>query len=468
MFKPSPQQRGLFGDGWLYPTILAEETDHPLVRLRPVLDTVLTQAELKLRIYYSPADGRPAFPPSVIFKMLMLEYLYGLSDVTVSKICRHDILFRWFIGVDVVEPIPDDTTLVRFRQRLGEEGFHEIFDALVFEAKQRGYLRKKLRILDATHVFSDTPKLGVIALLKQGMRKVIRMVAQKTKRLGAVLTAKYRAILRRTGRGKENVTAVVRKAKAFIREVRGTAGEGVEKMLSILGRVARGNPDHLVSFTDLDARWGRKSKDFAFGGYKVHIACAANGLVTSVEVLPGNGHEGVRMQAMLEAERAKGLEITEAAMDGLYDSAENRRYLKRRKIAAYIPARFAERAIDNFTVVGDRVRCKAKRYSVGKIRQEEGDLYYFSVADCKRCPGRGKCVSPHEVRKKVFLSDCRRLRTEMGREKYKARLAVERVFGQAKLWRGLRRARYHGLRGMGIQALMTFAVGNGLTLAAGP
>jgi len=266
MFKPSQQQCGLFGDGWLYQLIL--EDDHPLVRLRPLIDTVLAKAELKLRTYYALYEGRPSFPPSVIFKMIILEYLYGLSDVAVSKICRHDFLFRWFIGVDILDPIPDDTTLVKFRKRLREDGFREVFDELVFEAKKLGFLKKKLRILDATHVFSDTPKLGIIALLKQGMRKVIKAVAKKSKELGAALTVKYRDVLKRTGRGKEKVKEVARQAKAFIKEVRGKADEKVDTLLSILTRVARGNPDHLVSFTDLDARWGHKSKNFAFGGYK--------------------------------------------------------------------------------------------------------------------------------------------------------------------------------------------------------
>jgi len=174
------------------------------------------------------------------------------------------------------------------------------------------------------------------------------------------------------------------------------------------------------------------------------------------------------MREMIATELEKGLEIEAAAMDGFYDSADNREYLKGQEIAAYIPSRVAESEIDKFKVEGDRVRCKANKYSIGKIRQEKGDLYYFSVKDCKSCKWREKCVSPGEVRKKVYRSDCRKLRTEVHREKYKLRIVVEQLFGQAKRWRGLVRARYRGLRGMGIQALMTFAVGNLLVMVAGP
>jgi len=43
--------------------------------------------------------------------------------VIILMICVHNLLFRWFISVDMTDPIPDDTTLVKFRERLKDEGF---------------------------------------------------------------------------------------------------------------------------------------------------------------------------------------------------------------------------------------------------------------------------------------------------------------------------------------------------------
>jgi len=68
-------------------------------------------------------------------------------------------------------------------------------------------------------------------------------------------------------------------------------------------------------------------------------------------------------------------------------------------------------------------------------------LYYYSVKDWD-CPRVSHCVSPGEVRKKVSLSDCRRLRNEEWKEKYGERPVVERDFSHARLHRGLERARY--------------------------
>ena len=114
------------------------------------------------------------------------------------------------------------------------------------------------------------------------------------------------------------------------------------------------------------------------------------------------------------------------------------------------------------------MKCGEGKYSIGKIRQADGDLYYFSTRDCGSCPNRGKCVSAGEVRKKVFLSDCRRLRRTEWKEKYKIRTVVERDFGHAKRWRGLRRARYRGRGRVGIQALLTFITEDLLIMARGP
>jgi len=330
----------------------------------------------------------------------------------------------------------------------------------------------KLRILDATHVLSDTPKLGMRGLVRQGMNQVLKAIGKRSQEVAQGLRKKYQRVLN-YAKGKEETTrtAVKQAAAEFVREVKDLpelAGQAVQKLLPVIKRAARGNPDHLVSLTDPDARWGHKRKDKVFGGYKVHVSCDPNGLVTNVETLAGNVNEGDRIEPLIGPELAQGRPIEEVYADALYDDITNRKYLKGKGIKAFIPARVKRSQIDHFELEGDRVKCGQGKYSIGKIRQEDGDLYYFSTKDCRNCPNRGKCVSAHEVRKKVFLSDCRRLRRTEWKEKYKIRTVVERDFGHAKQWRGLRRARYRGRDKVGIQALLTFITEDLLILARGP
>lgn len=70
---------------------------------------------------------------------------------------------------------------MKFRKRLKDEGFKEIFNEFIEEAKRLDYGKGRSRIVDATHIFSGTPKLGLVRLIKQGMRKVIKRVEKRSK-----------------------------------------------------------------------------------------------------------------------------------------------------------------------------------------------------------------------------------------------------------------------------------------------
>jgi len=76
-----------------------------------------------VRDLYSKDAGRPSYPPKVMFKILFLEFYYNLSDVEVVKQLKFNVLFRYFAGLKAEDALPDDTSLVVFRKRLGEERF---------------------------------------------------------------------------------------------------------------------------------------------------------------------------------------------------------------------------------------------------------------------------------------------------------------------------------------------------------
>ena len=177
----SSSQLGIFGDGWIYRTVLNEVGDHPLIGLRPPVDEVLASVDEKLRGFYSPDEGRPSISPSVVLKMMLLEHLYNLSDVSISRLCVHDFLFRWFVGLDPTESVPDHSTLARFRKRLGKEDFREIFSELVTVAERRGHLKGRLRArtpkrIDVARIYSNILKRRAAALLGQGAKKVMERV----------------------------------------------------------------------------------------------------------------------------------------------------------------------------------------------------------------------------------------------------------------------------------------------------
>jgi len=127
--------------------------------------------EEKVRDLYSKGMGRPSHPPKVMFKILFLEFYYNLSDVEVARQLKFNVLFRYFAGLKAEDPIPDDTSMVVFRRRLGEERFERLFDRFTAQCKDRGLLQETLKTIDATHIVADVAIPNTVNLLKRRKKK---------------------------------------------------------------------------------------------------------------------------------------------------------------------------------------------------------------------------------------------------------------------------------------------------------
>lgn len=115
--------------------------DHPLMLIAKNVDFSFVTEEVSR--HYHPEIGRPSFPPEVLFRVLFLEVWANLSDVQVCRELRYNVLYRHFCGIGWGDPVPDDTTLVVFRRRLGEATFRRLFARVVEQAKEKGLLRGK-------------------------------------------------------------------------------------------------------------------------------------------------------------------------------------------------------------------------------------------------------------------------------------------------------------------------------------
>jgi transposase len=99
--------------------------------------------------------GRPSIDPVVIIKMMLLGYLYGIdSERKLEQEVQVNIAFRWFLGLDLDEPVPDHSTFSQLRRRkFGSTNlFEEIFDEVVRICMDRGLITGKLLLTDSTHV----------------------------------------------------------------------------------------------------------------------------------------------------------------------------------------------------------------------------------------------------------------------------------------------------------------------------
>lgn len=101
--------------------------------------------------YTNPGPGRPALDPTLMVKCLLLAKWYNLSDPQLEEQLRDRISFRRFVGLSFADSTPDETSFMRFRDRLHEAGLHEvIFDAVVKHIGAQGPLIREGTLVDAT------------------------------------------------------------------------------------------------------------------------------------------------------------------------------------------------------------------------------------------------------------------------------------------------------------------------------
>jgi len=95
--------------------------------------------------------GRPAYGPLLMFKALLLQSLYGLSDAELEDALNDRLSFRRFVGLSLEEAVPDHSTLCRFRNMLVEAKLlDKLFAELDKQLDAAGMILRRGTMLDAT------------------------------------------------------------------------------------------------------------------------------------------------------------------------------------------------------------------------------------------------------------------------------------------------------------------------------
>jgi len=97
------------------------------------------------------SPGRPGYPVLVLFRALLLQSLYGLSDRELEQALADRLSFRRFAGLSLEDAVPDHTVLNRFRNRLiAEDLLDKLFAELDRQLEKAGVVLKRGTMLDAT------------------------------------------------------------------------------------------------------------------------------------------------------------------------------------------------------------------------------------------------------------------------------------------------------------------------------
>lgn len=125
--------------------------DHPIRALRRLADLALARLSPTFKSMYSDT-GRPSIPPERLLKAMLLMAFYSIrSERQLCERLRYDLLFKFFLGLQISEEVFDHSTFSKNRQRLLEHDVsRKFFLAVREEAQQRQLLSPEHFTVDGT------------------------------------------------------------------------------------------------------------------------------------------------------------------------------------------------------------------------------------------------------------------------------------------------------------------------------
>src|ERR1700687_1080493 len=125
--------------------------DHPLRALRVMTDAALRELQPRFNKVYAKT-GRPSIAPEKLLRALLLQALYSVrSERMLMEQLDYNLLFRWFVGLNMDDAIWDVTVFTKNRERLLDGDIAEaFFQAVLQQARERSLLSDEHFTVDGT------------------------------------------------------------------------------------------------------------------------------------------------------------------------------------------------------------------------------------------------------------------------------------------------------------------------------
>ena len=150
-------------------TVTIEELvpeNHFLRKLDRIIDFSFIYSEVQ--DLYSRTKGRPSIDPVVLVKYLLLGYLAGIeSERRIEREVQVNMAYRWFLGLDISDRVPDHSTISQNRRRRfrGRDLFRVLFERVLFQCIDQGLVEGKLILTDSTHVKAFASKRSEFGIM---------------------------------------------------------------------------------------------------------------------------------------------------------------------------------------------------------------------------------------------------------------------------------------------------------------
>ena len=134
--------------------------DHLLKRLERLVSFNFVRDITK--DYYSHT-GKPSIDPVVLVKMLLVGYLFDIrSERKLVEEISLNLAYRWYIGYDLDEEIPNHSIFSKARTRFGKKLFLDIFEKILIKCIELGLVSKEGMLIDSTIVKADASDRSMV------------------------------------------------------------------------------------------------------------------------------------------------------------------------------------------------------------------------------------------------------------------------------------------------------------------
>ncbi len=129
--------------------------DHPARQIRALVDRALERMDAELEKLYS-TTGRPSIAPERLLRATLLMVLYSIrSERQLMEQLDYNLLFRWFVGLEMDDAVWDVTVFTKNRERLIEGAVsQQLLEAVLVEARERQLLSEEHFTVDGTLIQS--------------------------------------------------------------------------------------------------------------------------------------------------------------------------------------------------------------------------------------------------------------------------------------------------------------------------
>lgn len=392
----------------------------------------------KVSYLYCHDNGRPGIDPVRFFKMLLLGYLFGIeSERRLVKEIHHNVAYRWFLGYNLTDKIPNHSVFSKNRRRrfIDSSIFQEIFEDIVFLAMKSGLVGGKVLYTDSTHIKANANK-----------KKFRNVEVEKT-------------------------------PKEYIDELNKDIDQDrVDHGKKPFPKKEKKIETKIIKQSTTDPDSGNMNRDNKPKGHHYLDHRTVDGeynFITDVHITPGNVNDSTcYIERLLYQLKTFGFEVDAVGIDAGYNTANICKRLCELDILGTVGRKrsggkkhFYKKTKFKYDSEQDIFICPNNCILRYCTTRRDGHGEYKSLkSDCQDCPHFHKCITSSTGQKTISRHVWENYKekikentkSDYGKEIYRRRKeTVERSFANSKQLHGYRYAKFRGLENVRFQAYMT-------------